>query len=173
MAKETAKAPSGNWEMPDEQLASALGYFVMSWSCIEAAIEIGIHKQIERTPLFSSIMTASLMHKTRSAILSSLLSRFPDENRDAIAALDEIGRVQDRNDIMHSVIGGSRTQIWFNRRVTASKFSSKIEYYDRHRLLVAAQTCSQLATRLMAALGITPADYADFFQDAHNAANKL
>lgn len=174
MRAKHAKAPSGKWESPDDRLAGALGRFVMAWSLVEAAIEVGIHKQIERTPLFASIITAGLQFKGRRAILSSLLSRIPKhENAEALRILGEIGKLQDRNDIMHSVIGGDKNAIWFNRRITANEFTSKIEYYDVNRFLAAALECSDLAGKLMAALGITGEEYTAFFQDAHNSANSL
>lgn len=167
------KAPDGKWGMPSEALAAALGYFVLGWSAIESTIEVAIAKQLGLSPVDSSIATASLGFKSRSEILMSLLNRDPKANRAAIEALKEIKKIEDRNDILHSVIGGSENLIWFNRRTTGATLKSRIERYDRERLMNVTLRCSDLATALGKALGITGSDHAKFFQEAHNSANKL
>jgi hypothetical protein len=167
------KAPSGQWGMPADMLAAALGHFVMAWSSVEAVIEVAIKKQLRLKPLESSVVTAGLQFKARCSILMSLLNREPEKYADAIAALKAMKNIQDRNDILHSVIGGSKTVIWFNRRRTDDTFKSKIEKYDCMRLWNAALQCGDLSTALMKALKITKRDYLAFFHTAHNAANKL
>lgn len=158
--------------MPEEKLTQALGQFIMGWALVESTIEVGIAKQLKLAPFEGSIVTAGLMFKARASILQSLLKRDPKANAAAIDTIKEIQDVEDRNDILHSVIGGSKSQIWFNRRKTQRKFTSKIENYDRQRLLSACLKCSDLASKLQQDLGITNADYSAFFQEAHNAANK-
>lgn len=158
--------------MPDPKLAQMLGHFVMAWSLIEAAIEVGIGKQLGMKPLETSIVTAGLMFKARASILMSLLNRDPATNAKAISILKEIEGIEDRNDIMHSIIGGSADQIWFNRRKTRNKFTSKIERYNQLRLNSAVLGISELSGDLMRELGITRDDYLNFFQEAHNAVNK-
>lgn len=172
MSKAPDPAPTGKWQMPDPKLAEMLGHFVMAWSLIEATIEVGIGKQLGTKPLESSIVTAGLMFQTRASILMSLLNREPIKNAKAIKILKEIEDVEDRNDIMHSVIGGSATQIWFNRRKAKRKFTSKIETYNQVRINSTVLAVSELAGRLMTALGISRDDYLAFFQESHNAANK-
>jgi hypothetical protein len=86
--------------------------------------------------------------------------------------LKEIEDIEDRNDIMHSVIGGSASQIWFNRRKVRRKFTSKIEKYDQVRINSTVLHIADLSGKLMSALGITRDDYLAFFQESHNAANK-
>ncbi len=81
--------------------------------------------------------------------------------------------ITDRNDILHSVAGGSTNDIWFNRRKTDVVFSSKIVRYDTAKLLNIALKCSQLSSDIMSDLGITKADYVSFFQQAHNKANQV
>jgi|SRR5882724_4066187 len=167
------KAPAGQWRLADEPLAAALGYFIMAWSGVEAAIEISIAKQLGLTPLDGSIVTAGLQFRGRAMMLLSLLNRDPVKHAGAIKTVTEMQNIQDRNDILHSVIGGTEALIWFNRRRVDQTFKSKIEKYDRPRLLEVTLQCSDLATALMAALDITKEDYAGFFQTAHNEANKL
>jgi hypothetical protein len=167
------KAPSGQWEPPDPSLIHALGQFVMSWSLIESTLEIGISKQLKLDPLEASIVTAGAQFRNRAAILMSLLNRDPPANASAIKTIKNIQNISHRNDILHSVVGGSATTIWFNRRKTGDQFASKIEVYDLTRLSEAAAECTDLATTLMADLGISPDDYRMFFQEAHNAANKV
>jgi hypothetical protein len=164
-------APSGAWEMPNPNLAQMLGHFVMAWSLVEAAIEIGIGRQLGTKPLETSIVTAGLMFRARSTILMSLLNREPIKNSDAIRILKEVEGIEDRNDIMHSVIGGNANQIWFNRRKTKNRFTSKIERYNQVRLNSTVLAIADLSGKLMSALGISRADYLDFFQQSHNAAN--
>jgi hypothetical protein len=171
MAATRRLAPSGRWEMPNEALTQALGQFIMAWSLVESTIEVAICKQLGLAPLESSIITAGLMFKARATILQSLLKRSPRKNAKAIEIIQEIQDVDDRNDILHSIIGGSKNTIWFNRRKTQRKFSSKIEFYDRERLLLACLKCSDLAGQLQQALEITNEDYLTFFQESHNAAN--
>ena len=172
MNKAPEPAPTGKWEMPKPHIAQMLGYFVMAWSLIEAAIEVGIGKQLGIKPLESSIVTAGLMFKARASILASLLNRDPSKNATALSLLKEIQAIEDRNDILHSVVGSGTNQIWFNRRKTKNKFSSKIERYNWERLSATVLSISQLAGDLMAALDVTQGDYLKFFQDSHNAANK-
>jgi len=148
-----------------------LGHFVMAWSLIEAAIEIGIGKQLGTKPLETSIVTAGLMFRTRVSILMSLLNRDPSKHSKAIRILKEVEGIEDRNDIMHSVIGGSANQIWFNRRKTKNRFTSKIEKYNQVRLNSTVLNIADLSGELMKALGISRADYLEFFQQSHNAAN--
>jgi hypothetical protein len=167
--RHSGKAPSGNWEAPEVRLAAALGHFVMAWSLVESTIEVAIAKQLRLFPLDSSILTAGLMFQGRANILLSLLNRSSARNTDAISIVKKMQNLGDRNDIMHSVIGGAKSVIWFNRRRTQEVFSSKIEKYDINRLLDAALRCSDLATELMTALGIKKEDYTSFFQDAHNS----
>ena len=175
MASTDRKAPTGKWEPPKPEIGHALGCLVMAWSLIETTLEVCIWKQTDLTPLSSSIFTAGMQFKARLATLRSQLHRFPKDpkTKRALKVLDEIAKVQDRNDIMHSIIGGSTDMVWFMRRITASHFSSKIENYDKKRLLDAALKCSTLAADLMNALGVTKDDYLHFCQNSHNAANSL
>ena len=174
MAKKPQRpAPTGEWELPNKDLLAALGSFVLGWSAVESTIEAGIHKQTGLQPLESSIITAGLMFKSRSSILSSLLHRNPEKNAKAIVLLKRIGNISDRNDILHGITGGSKNQIWFNRRKTATKFSSKFEHYNQMRLLSLALECGDLSTQLLVALDISTDEYLKFLQDSHNAANKL
>jgi hypothetical protein len=173
MTKKQGKAPSGHWQPADPRLIEALGHFVMSWSLIESALEIGISKQLGLAPLESSIVTAGLQFRGRASILLSLLNRNSDNYVAAIKTVKNIQNIEDRNDVMHSVVGGSGSTIWFNRRKTGERFASKIEEYDHSRLLGAAFRCTDLATTLMSDLGICADDYRLFFQAAHNAANKV
>jgi len=165
------EAPTGDWERPEPTLAAALGHFVMAWSLVESTLEVAIAKQLRLWPLDGSIVTAGLMFQGRANLLLSLLNRSPSRNRDAIATVKAMQGIQDRNDILHSVLGGSTEFIWFNRRRIQQEFTSKIEVYDQKRLLEAARRCSDLSTELMNALGISKADYESFFQETHNAAN--
>src|SRR5882724_9413180 len=146
------KAPAGQWKLAHEPLAAALGYFIMAWSGVEAAIEISIAKQLGLKPLDGSIVTGGLQFKGRGMMLLSLLNRDPIKNEVAIKVVNEMQNIQDRNDILHSVIGGSESLIWFNRRRVDQTFKSKIERYDKERLLDITLQCSDLATRLMAAM---------------------
>ena len=148
-----------------------LGHFVMAWSLIEAAIEIGIGKQLGTKPLETSIVTAGLMFRARASILMSLLNRDKSKNSEAIRLLKEVEGIEDRNDIMHSVIGGNANQIWFNRRKTKNRFTSKIERYNQVRLNSTVLNIADLSGKLMTALEISRTDYLDFFQQSHNAAN--
>jgi hypothetical protein len=171
MNKPPEPAPTGNWQMPNPNLAQMLGHFVMAWSLIEATIEIGIGKQLGTKSLETSIVTAGLMFRARASILMSLLNRDPSKNSEAIRLLKEVEGIEDRNDIMHSVIGGSVDQIWFNRRKTKNRFTSKIERYDQVRLNSTVLNIADLSGELMKALGISRPDYLEFFQQSHNAAN--
>jgi len=112
------------------------------------------------------------MFKSRSSILSSLLHRDPDRNAKAIAILQEIQNITDRNDIMHGVTGGHQNLIWFNRRRVNSEFRSKFEHYEMRRLFDLALKCGDLSTQLLQAHGIPSEEYAKFFQEAHNSANR-
>ncbi len=100
----------------------------------------------------------------------SLLNRDAKRNAEFISLLKQIERVEDRNDIMHSVIGGSAEQIWFNRRKTKRTFTSKIERYDQSRINSVVLEIAELSGKLMEALGITKDEYLRFFQESHNAA---
>jgi len=171
MKKAPEPAPTGKWAMPDPKLAQMLGHFIMAWSAIEATIEIGIGKQLCTKPLETSIVTAGLMFRPRLSILMSLLNRDPVKNAEAIRLLKEVGDIEDRNDIMHSVIGGSASMIWFNRRKTKNTFTSKIEKYNQIRLNSTVLAILDLSDKLMKALGVTKEDYLSFFQDSHNAVN--
>jgi hypothetical protein len=171
MNKPPEPAPTGSWEMPNPQLIQTLGQFVMAWSLIEATIEIGIGKQLGTKPLETSIVTAGLMFRARASILMSLLNRDPSKNSEAIRLLKEVEGIEDRNDIMHSVIGGSASQIWFNRRKTKNRFTSKIERYNQVRMNSTVLHIADLSGSLMKAIGISRADYLDFFQQSHNAVN--
>lgn len=171
MSKTPEPAPTGDWKMPNQSLAQMLGHFVMAWSLVEAAIEIGIGKQLGTKPLETSIVTAGLMFRARSSILMSLLNRDSSKNSEAIRVLKQVELIEDRNDIMHSVIGGSADQIWFNRRKTKNKFTSKIERYNQVRLNSTVLNIADLSGQLMKSLGISRTDYLEFFQQSHNAAN--
>jgi len=174
MAKERQKpAPTGQWEMPNDEVLIALGRFVLSWSNIEATIEAGIYKQTGLPPLESSIITAGLMTKARADILSSLLHRDPDANANAISILKEIRNIGDRNDILHGIIGGSKDKVWFNRRRTSVKFSSKIENYSHIRLNTLTARCAVLAADLFEALDLSKDEWLKFLQDSHNEAKKV
>jgi len=174
MAKKPQKpAPAGKWELPDKEVLAALGAFVIGWSGLETVVEAGIYKQTGLPPLESSIITGGLAFKSRSSILSSLLHRNPEGNAQAIAILKQIQNISDRNDILHGVTGGNKNQVWFNRRRTDVKFSSKFEHYNRERLYLLALKCGDLATQLLAELDISPDEYVRFLQESHNAANKL
>ena len=70
---------------------------------------------------------------------------------------------------MHGVIIGSKSLIWFNRRKTQGKFTSKIEKYDAQRLLMVALRSSDLSNALIKAQRVSAKDYKSFFQDSHNA----
>ena len=173
MVTKHGKAPSGQWGPPDPRLIYALGQFVMSWSLIESTLEIGISKQLGLNPLEASVVTAGLQFRNRAAILLSLLNRDPAANAAAIKTIKAIQGVSHRNDILHSVVGGGANTIWFNRRKTAEQFASKFEVYDLTRLSDASSECASLAMDLMSDLGIGRDDYRSFFQEAHNAANKV
>jgi hypothetical protein len=166
-------APTGKWEMPNPELTHRLGQFVMAWSLIETTIEIGIGKELGTAPLETSIVTAGLMFKARASILMSLLNRDSTKNADALSLLKEIRNLEDRNDFMHSVIGGSADLLWFNRRKTNEKFTSKIENYPIVRMNTALLHCTELSVKLGKALKITKEDYLKFFQESHNAANNI
>ena len=121
MTKKQKKAPSGDWQIPKPELAEALGLFVLGWAMVEATLEVAISKQLKIRPLESSIVTAGLQFRSRAAILRSLLAREPKKNAKAIDVVKALQCDRDRNDIMHSVIGGSKDVIWFNRRTTGRK----------------------------------------------------
>jgi hypothetical protein len=161
--------PISQWKMPNPYLTEMLGQFIMAWALIEGVIEIGIGKQLGTRPLETSIVTAGLMFKARSSILMSLLNRHPQENVQALKLLKEIRKLEDRNDIMHGVIGGTQDHIWFNRRTTNEKFNSKIEKYDATRLSSTVLRYAHLSSQLMSALSIEIDDYLEFFQDFHNS----
>jgi hypothetical protein len=166
-------APTGKWEMPNSELTHRLGQFVMAWSLIEANIEIGIGKELGTAPLETSIVTAGLMFRARSSILMSLLNRDPTKNAEPLRLLKEIVNLEDRNDFMHSVIGGSADLLWFNRRKTKERFTSKIENYPIVRMTSTLLHCTELSVKLGKALHITKEDYLKFFQDSHDAANSI
>jgi hypothetical protein len=166
-------APTGKWKLAKGPLLQMLGSFVLSWSAIEAVIEICISRELGLKPLESSIVTAGLMFKGRSSILRSLLNRDTKKNEKAISIVKKVQEIEDRNDIMHSVIGGNDSQIWFNRRKTNRRFSSKIETYDLERMSALALQCSELATDLMKACKVSVKDYETFFQESHNRANNI
>lgn len=159
--------------MPELHLAAALGHFVIGWSSIEAVVEVAIKKQLRLKPLESSIVTARLQFRSRSMILMSLLNLDPTKNAEAITVLKEIRVIQERNDILHSIVGGSESVIWFNRRKTEDTFKSKIETYDANRLSDVALKCSNLSGALMKALKIRKQDYLSFLHKSHKAANKV
>lgn len=166
-------APTGKWDIPNMPLLQMLGSFVLSWSAIEASIEVCISRELGLKPLESSIVTAGLMFKARSSILLSLLNRDAKKNEKAISVLKKILELEDRNDIMHSVIGGSDSQIWFNRRKTNRHFASKIEVYKLDRMAALSLQCSDLAAELMKICKITKENYVTFFQESHNRANNI
>ena len=170
--KPSQKAPDGKWAMPDKEITSALGQFIMAWSLVESTIEVAIGKELGLKALESSVVTAGMQFMGRSSTLLSLLKLHPLKHAKAIEIVNKMQEIGDRNDILHSVIGGSQNLIWFNRRTTRKKFASRIENYDRKRLLEVTVKCADLSTELMRNLGITSADYTRFFQDSHNAANK-
>jgi hypothetical protein len=172
-AKKAEKAPTGKWEMPDPSISAALGTFIMAWALIDSVIEVCIAKQLGLRAIDGSIVTAGLQFRSRSSLLLSLLNRTPLKNAKAIKIVKDMQGIQDRNDILHSVIGSSKSVVWFNRRKTGATFTSKIEKYDRDRLLIAALRCSELTTKLMKAQGVSNNDYSAFFQATHNEANKL
>lgn len=172
MSKSPEKAPAGQWSMPNDKLLKALGQFVLAWSSIEATIEVGIGKQLGTPPLESSIVTAGLMFKARAGILRNLLHRDPKNNAEAIEILKEIVAIEDRNDIMHSIIGGHADLLFFNRRHTnRATFSSKIVRYSQIRMNTVVLQIADLSARLTKALGLSKEDYEGFFQEAHNAVN--
>jgi hypothetical protein len=72
---------------------------------------------------------------------------------------------------MNSVIGSSKSLIWFDRRRTQRKFTRKIEKYDTQRLLMAALRSSDLANALIKAQRVSAKNYNFPFQDSHNAVN--
>ncbi|MEE9160007.1 MAG: hypothetical protein V3U60_16680 [Gammaproteobacteria bacterium] len=166
-------APTGKWEIADKDLLAAVGLFVLAWSSLESAIEAGIYKQTGLTPLDSSIITAGLGFKSRSLILSSLLNRNSEKNARAIAIIKKMQKVSDRNDILHGVTGGAKHGIWFNRRKTNFKFTSKFENYDTKRLLTLSLQCNKLAENLLKELKISKNEYVHFHQEVHNKANNL
>jgi hypothetical protein len=166
-------AATGQWEMPNSKLAERLGQFVMAWSLIETTIEIGIGKELGTAALETSIVTAGLMFRARAAIFMSLLNRDSTKNAGALRLLKEIVNLEDRNDFMHSVIGGNADMLWFNRRKTKEKFTSKIENYPIVRMTSTLLHCTELSVNLGRVLKITKGDYLKFFQDSHNAANNI
>lgn len=157
--------------MADPHILMMLGNFVLAWSLIESTIEVGIGKQLGTAPLETSIVTAGLMFKARAAILMSLLNRDPKKNEQALNVLKKIEKIEDRNDIMHSVVGGAKNQIWFNRRKTKRIFQSKIETYDAVRMSGLVLEVADLSVSLMKALGVDKDHYLAFFQQSHNAVN--
>lgn len=164
-------APTGEWGLPDQEILAALGAFVLGWSGVEMSVEVGIAKLTGLPPLESSTITAGLMFQGRAKILLSLLDQEPVTNAKAIKVIKKMQGFSDRNDILHGVVGGSKELVWFNRRKTDTKFTSKIERYDRRRLLMAAITCSDMSTDLQKALDISNEESVQFFQIAHNLAN--
>jgi len=169
MPKSDEQAPTGEWKMANAKLIQMLGHFVQAWSLIESSMEVCIGKQLGLPPLETSIITSGLMFRARASILMSLLNRDPSKNREAIRILKQIQSIEDRNDIMHSVIGGSENEIWFNRRKTTKKFDSKIERYSQIRMNSLALSVSDLAGELMRSLGVSKSEYIHFFQESHNA----
>ncbi len=157
--------------MPDKELASALGHFIMAWSLVESTIEVAIGKQLGLKALESSVVTAGMQFMGRSSTLISLLKLDPAKNAAAIEIVHRMQDIGDRNDILHSIIGGNQNIIWFNRRTTRKKFTSRIENYDVKRLYEVTLKCSVLSGELMNALNISKEHYVRFFQDAHNGAN--
>ncbi|WP_143596114.1 hypothetical protein [Tistlia consotensis] len=166
-------APTGQWKMPETEIRTALGHFIMGWAGLEAVLEISIAKQLGLEALEASIVTSSIQFKGRCAILLSLLNRNPGKYERGINAVKQIQNICDRNDILHSVMGGSESIIWFNRRKTTNKFTSKIERYDSRRLNLLALKCGDLAGELMECLSISKDNYTSFFQEAHNRANNV
>jgi hypothetical protein len=171
MSSNQEKSPTGEWEMPEEPLTSALGHFILGWSLLEGTLEVAIAKELGLGAVDGSIVTASLIFRSRAAILLSLLNRDPEKNRTAIGIVHGMQNITDRNDMLHSVIGNSRSEIWFNRRKTENRFTSKIVRYDAKRLVEMSIRCSTLAGQLQQALAISIEDYRSFFHDAHKAAN--
>jgi hypothetical protein len=171
MSKSSVETPTGQWEMPEEELTSALGQFVLAWSRVEGAIEVAIAKQLGLDAVDGSIVSAGLMFHTRAAILLSLLNRASDKNRVAIGIVGKMQNITDRNDIFHSIIGTNKNQIWFDRRKADGQFKSKREIYDCIRFLKAAMRYSKLADQLLETLDISTEDYVAFFFTAHRAAN--
>ena len=158
--------------MPEEPLVAALGHLVIAWSTIEAVIEVAIAKQLGLGSLDGSVVTASILFQGRAKMLLSLLHRDEEKNNAAIRTVKAMQGLTDRNDILHSVIGASKQEIWFNRRKTDVRYTSKIERYNRERLLRAAARYTELATQLMAALEISREDFLWFLHNSHNAANR-
>jgi hypothetical protein len=171
MTKKVEKAPDGEWAMADSSILAALGHFIMAWSLVESTIEVCIAKQLGLGALEGSIVTAGLQFKSRSAVLMSLLNRDQKANAEAIGIVKAMQNIGDRNDILHSVVGGNKSVIWFNRRKTDSSFKSKIERYDALRLQTVSLQCSDLSGALMKSQGIGKEDYVRFFQESHNAVN--
>lgn len=171
MNRRVGKAPDGQWEMADPTIILWLGRFIIAWATIESTMEVVIAKELGVDPVAGSIITSGLQFKSRAAVLSSLLSRDQVKNKEGLAILKEIRTIGDRNDILHSVIGGSKSVIWFNRRKNDPKFTSKIEKYDAERLESVTTHCANLAADMQICFGISTNDYVSFFQDAHNAVN--
>jgi hypothetical protein len=167
------KVPEGQWEPANEKTMVSLGYFVQAWSLIESTMEVAIGKQLALPPLESSMITAGLQFRGKASLLLCLLERNSKKNRATIDAIKESMNITDRNDILHSVAGGSSTHIWFNRRKTDLKYSSKIVPYDAEKLLTLALRCSDISSKIMKNLGISKADYLLFFQESHNKSNNI
>lgn len=167
------RAPTGQWELADNDLRAALGLFLISWANIESTMEVGIGKLLGLDPMRASIVTASLQFRSRSEILLALLNLDPTNNSAAIEHVKKAQQIADRNDIIHGVVGGSKSRIWFNRRRVDGRLKSKIERYSSIRLNTVAIECSQLATALYQSLGLTKEEYEKFFQDSHNRANNV
>jgi hypothetical protein len=102
----------------------------MSWSLIESTLEIGISKQLKLDPLEASIVTAGAQFRNRVAILMSLLNRDPAANASAIKTIKNIQNLSHRNDILHSVVGGSATTIWTTSRIP----TSMLRHRSRHEV---------------------------------------
>jgi hypothetical protein len=111
MATKPRKAPDGQWAMPDKELASALGHFIMARSLVESTIEVAIGKQLGLKALESSVVTAGMQFMGRSSTLISLLKLDPAKNAAAIEIVHRMQDIGDRNDILHSIIGGNQNII--------------------------------------------------------------
>jgi len=156
-----------------ERAIYGLGFFVISWSVLEATLEVAIAKQLGLGPKDGSHITAGMQFKPKAVMLKSLLNRDKTKNAGAIATVDKVMQRGERNDALHSVIGWDERGLVLNRRRNDSgTFTSKEKPYTGVQFITVALEIAGLSGDLKSALGISDVDYVNWLQEAHKEANK-
>lgn len=141
-----------------ELALSAFGVYLIACSSFETAVDAALTHALELSSIRGEILTASLNHKAKSSILSSLLHHEKHDNWESIdRTLRQYETESKRNKLVHShiILSNNQSILGFISARASSKYKAELNNFGARELTDLAANITRMTIALVELMGLT------------------